>query len=89
MKKKITDKALILKKWGQEVSTGKPNPGLMGHQIILEGILEDFNLEDDFFRFLTVLFAENLNVIIAIITGSIMGRIFNSIACSPSRYCPH
>ena len=47
MKKKITDKALILKKWGQEVSTGKPNPGLMGHQIILEGILEDFNWSDE------------------------------------------
>ena len=46
MKKKIIDKALILKKWGQEVSTGKPNPGLMGHQIILEGILEDFNWSD-------------------------------------------
>ena len=47
MKKKIIDKALILKKWGQEVSTGKPNPGLMGHQIILEGILEDFNWSDE------------------------------------------
>ena len=47
MKKKIIDKDLILKKWGQEVSTGKPNPGLMGHQIILEGILEDFNWSDE------------------------------------------
>ena len=47
MSKKIIDNALILKKWRQEVSTGKPNPGLMGHQIILEGILEDFNWSDE------------------------------------------
>lgn len=47
MKEKITDKALITKKWGQKVSSGKPNPGLMGHQIILEGILEDFNWSDE------------------------------------------